>query len=193
MKSVYEHVIVIIILLLALTAFGCSNPEEEARILQNEALTLEQGSNLREAVAVYEKLVEKYPQTQASVDANKALGLLRKTIVKVDELILSNVTEVIDSAAVPRFYSQELCSVNPSISTLNNEVIEYEFDPTEYASDIRVSGSCDEIVVTVITTKETGTSALEAVYTGRPDESGRYDWECSSNGEPQYLPNYCRP
>ncbi len=192
MKSVYEHVRVIIILLLALTALGCSNPEEEARKLQNEALTLEQGSNLREAVAVYEKLVEKYPQTQASVDANKALGSLRKTIAMVDEIILSKVSDVINSAAVAKLYSAEMCQQNPTISTLSNEVIGYEFYPTEYASDIQVSGSCSEILITVTTTQETGTTAFETVITGRPDEAGGINFECSSNGDPQYLPDQCR-
>ncbi len=52
---------------------GCSDPESSARVLHNEAITAEKEGRAEDAKAIYEQIVEKYPETETAVEANKRL------------------------------------------------------------------------------------------------------------------------
>ncbi len=50
-----------------------SNQDAAARVMQNQAITAERQGHIEEATRIYENLVEKYPETQAAIEANKVL------------------------------------------------------------------------------------------------------------------------
>jgi len=60
-------------LVVSLSLSGCSDPEASARKLYNEAMTLQREGQAGEALVKYKQLVEKYPETQTAVEANKVL------------------------------------------------------------------------------------------------------------------------
>jgi PBP1b-binding outer membrane lipoprotein LpoB len=74
------HLRIMSVLIAILISSGCSSPEEEARILQNKAITLENTNQLTEAISIYESIIEKYPQTQSSIESNKALTKLKSKV-----------------------------------------------------------------------------------------------------------------
>lgn len=55
---------------------GCFDSEATARKIFNEALTFQQQGRVDKTVAAYRELVNKYPETQTAVEANKLLGKL---------------------------------------------------------------------------------------------------------------------
>ena len=72
-----KHIAIKLFGLLIITVFAStligSDQEASARIMQNQAITAERQGRNEEAFQIYEKLVEKYPETQSAVEANKAL------------------------------------------------------------------------------------------------------------------------
>ncbi len=75
MKPILIKSLCISIIVLAFTfgIAGCSDPEAEARKMQNEAITAERDGRQGDAKRIYEEIVAKYPGTQASVAANQYL------------------------------------------------------------------------------------------------------------------------
>jgi general secretion pathway protein G len=74
------------VLCLAISLFsGCVNPEEKARSILNQSLTLEREGKSDEAKKLLEKLVKDYQQTQAATEANQILSA-RKIIDHVSAL-----------------------------------------------------------------------------------------------------------
>lgn len=75
MKNALTKTLVCSTFLLSLTAAitGCSDPEAEARKMQNLAITAEKEGRGNDARRIYEELVAKYPQTQSAVETNQRL------------------------------------------------------------------------------------------------------------------------
>jgi general secretion pathway protein G len=65
---------------------GCSNPEEEARVLLNKAIALEQNDQFDEASAVLESVMEVYPQTIAATEATRELENVKRTLERLKTL-----------------------------------------------------------------------------------------------------------
>ena len=57
----------------AIILVGCSNNEESARKLYNQAINLTKDGHQKEAHELYKKIVDKYPTTQTAVEVNKML------------------------------------------------------------------------------------------------------------------------
>ena len=88
MKDALPKTLARFAILLALTAgvTGCSDPEAEARKIQNLAITAEKEGRGDDARRIYEELVAKYPQTQSAVDANKRLLASAKADEAIDRI-----------------------------------------------------------------------------------------------------------
>ena len=65
-------VIIILFVLLCIPFYSCTSKEESARKMYNQALTLH-GENRPEATVIYKEILEKYPGTQLSIEANKQI------------------------------------------------------------------------------------------------------------------------
>ncbi|MFE8032267.1 type II secretion system protein GspG [Thiohalocapsa marina] len=66
------RMLVLSVLLMAGIA-ACSDPESAARVLHNQAITAEKEGRTEDAKAIYEQIVDEYPQTATAIDANKWL------------------------------------------------------------------------------------------------------------------------
>jgi hypothetical protein len=52
---------------------GCTDPEVSARKMHNEAMTAEREGRQDDAIAIYQQIVDQYPETQTSIEAKKEL------------------------------------------------------------------------------------------------------------------------
>lgn len=88
MKNTLHKTLVCSATLLALTAgvMGCSDPEADARKMQNMAITAEKEGRGDDARRIYEELVAKYPQTQSAVEANKQLLVATRVNAAVEKI-----------------------------------------------------------------------------------------------------------
>jgi hypothetical protein len=88
MKGALPSTLLCSAVLLAITAgvTGCSDPEAEARKMQNLAITAEKEGRGDDARRIYEELVAKYPQTQSAVEANKQLLVATRVNEAVEKI-----------------------------------------------------------------------------------------------------------
>jgi len=56
-----------------LAMMGCTDSEVAARKMHNEAMTAEREGRQDDAIAIYQKIVDQYPETRTSIEANKQL------------------------------------------------------------------------------------------------------------------------
>ncbi len=84
----------LIITVFSSTVIG-SDQEASARIMQNQAITAERQGRNEEAVQIYEKLVEKYPETQSAVEANKVLLEIAK-VNNIDKVHINDLMATFD-------------------------------------------------------------------------------------------------
>lgn len=63
---------------------GCSDPESSARKLYNDAINAQKEGREQDAFALYEGIVEKYPETQTAVEANRLL--LQRSLMQEKEI-----------------------------------------------------------------------------------------------------------
>ena len=66
-------IIIVVVGTSLLLISGCGDPEAAARAKYNEGMSLQRDGRIDEALSVYKKLVEKYPQTEIAVEVNKSL------------------------------------------------------------------------------------------------------------------------
>jgi len=69
----------LIIAVAVLLAAGCSSPEEKARTLYNQALTLQREGKPEEARKTLEQVAKDYPQTEIATQANSLLLVADKS------------------------------------------------------------------------------------------------------------------
>jgi hypothetical protein len=89
-SQILMYVTHLIFILMILSIFACTNKEEAARKMYNEALNLEQSEQDEKAFEIYKEIVGKYPETQTAVDVNKRLLVIKKTLnFSIRELIVT--------------------------------------------------------------------------------------------------------
>lgn len=77
---VFLKPIVFIITLLTLIGLGCTNKEERARILYNQAIKLDDEGKTEAAINICNQIVENFSSTQTAVEVNKTLKELRNKV-----------------------------------------------------------------------------------------------------------------
>lgn len=182
------HTRITLILIVAMIASGCSNPEEEARVLQNKAITLENNNQLIEAKSVYESIVEKYPQTQSSIESNKALTNLESKLALVYRTI---VTECLNNTAVAKLMISEWYEATGKVpgDAEMAEMLESSSVATKN-QNCTIGSEDGNVLVTFTSEPLVGkTITLKGTF-----KAGRVErWSCLGGTFPQqYLPKACR-
>ena len=98
---------------------GCENSEENARVLQNKALSLEQ-TDPKQAITLYKEIVEKYPTTATSIEANKRA------------IDLSRIETIVNATPESGFISK----AKSDIRALSSSVKLYKLDNSEYPNKL---------------------------------------------------------
>ena len=105
--------------------------------------------------------------------------------VKISEAI--TMTEAAKSAV------ESFCQDERSVTNLNNQLANYEFQASKYVQDIALSGNCDAPFITM-TTQATGAQPNPVLtISGDFAESAvKIKWTCVSSGLNIHLPDSCR-
>jgi hypothetical protein len=85
------------------------------------------------------------------------------------------------------------CMEEPGLDGLNERAVGFTFRQTQYASNVRLEGSCRKATVT-LQTSNTGASPDPIItFTGVMGADGYgMDWSCSSTARNPHLPEGCR-
>ncbi|MDP2156102.1 MAG: type II secretion system protein GspG [Nitrospirota bacterium] len=74
-----KYLFMLLLVLAMALLVACSNKEESARKMYNNALTLQQNKQFDEANKIFNEIVRKYPETQTAIEVNKGLLVKRRT------------------------------------------------------------------------------------------------------------------
>ena len=109
-----------------------------------------------------------------------------------DYAIRTKVGESLSVAASAKLAVAETCQADPTV-TPDNDTTGYAFTASTYVDDVQVGGSCTAPTVTMTTSSNTGTASFTILLTGQyADDSGRFQWNCTSGGSNQHVPATCR-
>ena len=104
----------------------------------------------------------------------------------------SKIAESLSVAAGAKTAVASTCQENPTITNLTNNLAGYNFQETEYVSDIVIDGACLAPRITMIT-QVTGIQPDPVLtLTGDFTLAGRITWICVSDGLNAHVPKTCR-
>ena len=114
-----------------------------------------------------------------------------------DYTIRAKTGEGLSLGASPKLAVSETCQSDPNADPEADSGYEFTSgsDDDDYVDEISVAtgGDCDDPVITILVNTNTGAdSPFNLTLTGDSTQDGQFQWNCTSDGEPQHVPTSCR-
>lgn len=108
--------------------------------------------------------------------------------------IRSKVTEAFNFASTAKSSVQAICKENSGSIEPAAEAIRIKTKSSNpYIGKIEIAGTCSNPVIKIITENTGVIPSPDLIISGEFGVNlGQIDWHCSSNGQPNHLPDSCR-
>jgi hypothetical protein len=115
------------------------------------------------------------------------------TPLLTDFSVRTKVVEALTVAAGVKTALTMTCEEAPNLTTLDDNLIGYKFQKTNYVQAVYLDGSCALPIIKIVTTDTGAQIDPTLIFSGNfTNGRGKSGWTCTSDGVSAQLPKECR-